>query len=95
MDDRIAKVVALHCPEAIQDGMVYEVWEDGEITLTKGGDLYRHRNLHCIATGDARKALPVDALPMFNGKHSCIACRSDTDAKAARIIILGKDDGLF
>lgn len=27
-------------------GHVYEVWEDGELTSTKGGDLFRKRSLH-------------------------------------------------
>jgi len=30
-------------------GMVQEIWEDGEITLTKGGGLFRQRSLHCMA----------------------------------------------
>lgn len=28
------------------DGHVAEVWEDGEITTTKNGDLYRNRRIH-------------------------------------------------
>lgn len=27
---------------------VSEVWEDGEVTITKCGDLYSHRNLHQV-----------------------------------------------
>lgn len=32
-----------------QSGMVYEVWQDGEVTLTKSGELYGKRSLHQIA----------------------------------------------
>lgn len=32
-------------------GMVCQLWEDGEITLQKAGDLYGQRNLHMIVPG--------------------------------------------
>lgn len=53
--------------------MVYEVWEDGEITLTKGGDLFRQRSLHCIQPGGPN-TLAVELLPMqnFNGSHGSV-----------------------
>lgn len=31
-----------------QEGMVYQIWHDGEITLQKSGSLYGQRNVHCI-----------------------------------------------
>lgn len=35
--------------EIHEDGThVAEIWEDGEITITKSGDLYRRRNLHQV-----------------------------------------------
>lgn len=35
--------------EVIRDGgHVYEIWEDGELTSTKGGELFRKRILHRI-----------------------------------------------
>ena len=38
-----------HRPELIEtSGMVYEIWQDGEITLTKARSLYRQRGLHQI-----------------------------------------------
>lgn len=37
-----------HPEMAYQTGMVYQVWEDGEITLQKSGDLLWERSLHCI-----------------------------------------------
>lgn len=49
-----------------QDGMVYELWNDGEVILTKSGSLYRQRNLHqdypsfqqcdvCLGLGEIEK----------------------------------------
>lgn len=37
-----------HDPALVDDPMVYELWQDGEITLTKGGSLFRQRSLHMI-----------------------------------------------
>jgi len=44
----IQELIDLHNhPEmAEQAGMVYQVYEDGEITLQKSGDLLGQRNLH-------------------------------------------------
>ena len=48
----IQQVLALSQPQLIeQPGMVYELWHDGEITLTKSGELYRQRTLHPIVPG--------------------------------------------
>jgi len=33
-------------------GMIYQVWEDGEVTLQKCGDLLWQRNLHMIQPGN-------------------------------------------
>jgi len=88
----IAAVNALHCPEAVALPMVYEVWEDGEITLTKGGELYGQRRLHVDAFGDAMLALPPSSLAVKTPgeEHSRIVARDHTDALAARKLILGE-----
>jgi hypothetical protein len=48
-----------HHPELaqIEGGNVYQVWEDGEVTLTKCGSLLGHRTLHTIEFGDKNKAI--------------------------------------
>lgn len=84
-----ALVRALHDPDALAEPMVYEVWEDGEITLTKGGSLYGYRTLHCIMPGIPSYALPWDSLPMVNEHHSRIACRDYETAMRARSYIVG------
>jgi hypothetical protein len=44
-----AFIECAHNPElAAKDGMVYQVWNDGEITLQKGGDLLWARTVHQI-----------------------------------------------
>jgi hypothetical protein len=84
----INKLRELHSPESIEDAMVYEVWNDGEITLTKGGELYGQRNLHSIVPGSEKDALPTDSLfPRY--KHSRIVCRNKEDANYAVELIRG------
>lgn len=90
-EEIIRCVTALHAPEAREQAMVYEVWEDGEITLTKGGDLYGQRKLHLDAYGDSGLALPWDSLPLKNSSHSRIMAKNREDAEKARGLILGLD----
>lgn len=86
----LAAVLAMHDPEALNDQMVYEVWEDGEVTLTKGGDLYGQRNLHMIIPGcGGRRSMPRDALPLKNDCHSRIAVRTHEAAVTASNILKG------
>ena len=33
-------------PKQAEEGMVYQVWQDGEVTLQKGGSLLWQRTLH-------------------------------------------------
>jgi hypothetical protein len=42
-----------------QDHMVYQVWNDGEVTLQKGGDLLWKRTLHSDAPG-LHKGIKLD-----------------------------------
>ena len=88
--DKIAKLMELHQPEAINDPMVYEVWEDGEITLTKGGDLYGQRTLHTIEYGVPHRAIPLDEFPgkCLKYRHARIIVKSHDEAQAARNLIL-------
>ena len=46
----VEQISMAHVPGLHKEpGMLYEFWEDGELTLTKAGDLYRQRGLHMIA----------------------------------------------
>lgn len=44
----VAAMKAAHTPSMKDEHHVRELWQDGEVTLTKGGDLFRARNLHTI-----------------------------------------------
>ena len=48
------------------EGMVYQVWNDGEVTLQKSGSLLNQRNLHCTIDGRPDKAVPADTFPTVN-----------------------------
>jgi hypothetical protein len=87
--EKIAAVMALHKPEAQNNSMVYEVWHDSEVTLTKGGDLYRQRTLHCTLPADKATQLPPDSL-VKSGHYSRIMVNSAEEANQAVEIIRGK-----
>lgn len=86
--EKINAVIAMHNPEALKESMVYELWNDGEVTLTKGGDLFRQRNLHCIEPG-CMPSLPVDLFPIKNadGRYGSIALSSHDDVKKAKALM--------
>lgn len=45
-------IARLHDPKWLKEpGHVYQVWEDGEVTLQKSGDLLWQRNLHMMEFG--------------------------------------------
>lgn len=76
---------SLHKPELRNEpGMVYEIWEDGEITLQKSGDLYGQRTLHMIVPGLQGVNTP---LPDNRGDHSCMAVHEDDIAIARKLIV--------
>lgn len=83
-------IARYHAPTAREMGMVYSVWEDGEVTLEKGGALFGQRNLHCMEYGNASKAWPVRLFPIQNhdASHGRIFCANETDAMAFRSAIL-------
>jgi hypothetical protein len=71
---------SVHKPEEItKSGMVYEVWEDGEITLQKCGDLYGQRSLHQVIEA---------AIPSRDREHKSAAVATDKVAFETRQRIL-------
>lgn len=101
MNDIRQQLLAFHRPGLIQkpeggDGAhVCEVWEDGEITLTKGGSLFGQRGLHQILP-PLPAALPVEVMPRLNrtATHGNVVCRYDDRATVRALIAaaLGVDD---
>jgi hypothetical protein len=70
----IDQVNAMNDDNAANQPMVYQVWEDGEITIQKAGELLWQRNLHCVQPGCPDKTLPIDALCHKYNSHSYIFC---------------------
>lgn len=87
--DHVAEFLALHKPQHQNDHMVYEVWQDGEVTLTKGSDLWRQRSIHCIRMGVKKElAMPVDRMPMTWGENGSIIVASNAEADAAHALVV-------
>ena len=59
--------------------MVYSIWEDGEVTLEKGGELFGWRNLHCLKSATITP-WPVKLFPIQNRAetHGRIYLAADT-----------------
>jgi len=74
---------------AKQSGMVYQVWEDGEITLQKSGDLLWRRTLHSIHYGMSDKAIPIEDFPHKSGSHG-FAYVNEADALCIRETIFNQ-----
>ena len=73
------RLAALHRPDLIASpdsgdgGMVCQVWEDGEVTLTKGGSLWGQRTVHTIKFGEAGKGIPFNKMPVQqSNKHGYV-----------------------
>ena len=94
MDENIKAFIKLHQPECQAQPMVWEVWEDGEITLTKGGELYGCRNLHCIWPGDPTRAKDPMEFPLQfqRWNHARIMVESELAAQTARAVLFGVKD---
>lgn len=83
-----AAVVAMNKPEHKADGMVYQVWEDGEITLQKGGSLFGQRTLHTIEQEHTLKSIDPNRMPNINRSgHGYIIVGSYEEAQEARALI--------
>jgi len=44
----ISAMKKAHNPELVTESHVQELWQDGELTITKAGELFRARTLHMI-----------------------------------------------
>lgn len=85
----------LSCDAAskIQSSHVLQVWEDGEITSQKCGDLLWHRNLHCMEYGHREKRIPLSSFPHTYGKdHAYVFVDSMKAAQTIRNAIFSLED---
>lgn len=75
----------LHQSElAKRPGNVYQIWEDGEITIQKSGDLLWERTLHPIISGIAGLSLPM---PMQFHAHSYAFVSTTSAVRIGRGIV--------
>ena len=74
----LAWIAKWHQPDGWKSLMVYSIWEDGEVTLEKGGDLFGHRNLHKIEEPSV-EPWPPTLFPVRNagGTHGRIYLKGD------------------
>jgi hypothetical protein len=69
-------------------GMVWEIWEDGELTLTKAGPLYGQRSLHMIWPGneiDISDWIKAQAYHRLCGDHCSVPLKDGEPVKSAII----------
>lgn len=93
MNTILEMIKAASNDECKNDAMCTQLWSDGEIiTMTKGGDLYGLRSLHCIYNGlfalNSPNELQISeamAHTSDNG-YSYIFC-SGEDAQAIRTLM--------
>lgn len=87
------EIISLHSKPDLAKlpGMVRQVWEDGEITCQKSGELLWQRTLHCLEPGDAAKAVPLEWFPEYGreGKHAYIFT-DEAGSEAVRAAILAQ-----
>lgn len=81
---RIGDMIRLaHNPAlAQQEGHVYQIWDDGEITSQKAGALLNQRILHMLVPGYTQSRLPVSMFPVVNTLGNAYAFVTHEDAKA-------------
>ena len=89
---QIRALIAQHSNDALaaeEGGHVYQIWEDGEITLQKSGSLLWQRNLHCIERGFAEEnVLPLSAFPHRHRESHAFAYVSKEGAYEIRAALL-------
>lgn len=80
-----ALIASKHHPElATQPGMVWQVWEDGELTLQKSGELLWQRNLHCIVPGIPSLPFDKTLMPVQETTHGYAFIGSEEEGNIIR-----------
>lgn len=97
MNQHLQAFLAMHSPAAIlkENDHVYEIWEDGELTLTKCGSLYGQRGLHQIrppfSAGNPNCTIDARLFPeecqSHSRSHARIAVNNEAEVKVARKLL--------
>ena len=84
-EDFVELARGLHRPElAKEEGQVFQIWEDGEITAQESGDLLWQNSMQQIVAGIPKLSLPM---PVMFHAH-CYAFVSGKDAvKMGRAVV--------
>ena len=82
----LAAVKAAHNEAYRENSMVCQIWEDGEVTLQKGGSLFGQRTLHCIQIGLPFAVKPED-MPVPRGNHGYAFVASTEEGERLRDIL--------
>ena len=83
----VAAVTAAHVPGLeLEPGMVCQLWEDGEVTLTKGGELFGYRKLHMLNHPHTTACEPND-MPVKRGGHGYALIRTAEEARAIACLL--------
>lgn len=80
------QLAAFHNPQLVEcpeGGLVCEVWEDGEVTITESGRLYGHSIVRPLPA-----TLPLDDLPRRVGSHASVVCRYEDRGKVRALIAI-------
>jgi len=95
MIEAVQSAIILHSkPDLAKvEGMVYQVWEDGEVTLTKCGSLLGQRDLHMICPGHTKATVSVSLFPHQCNGHGFIY--TDEDGQKAVRTAIFDHAGLF
>lgn len=87
MNEKISElqgfIASRHKPECRERSMVWQVWEDGEVTLTKGGELWGLRSLHMMQGGHV-SPFPLEVMPVQETRHSYAIVESEEVANEIR-----------
>ena len=79
------EILAMHVdPRKSEHMMIYEVWQDAEVTLTKAGDVFRMRHLHCHLSATGDDAIDVNLMPERLGKNGSICVLTHEDSMIIR-----------
>ena len=90
MEKIIAAMKKAHNLELIKQTHVHQLWEDGELTIQKAGELLGQRNLHCLSfplleSGGEKAKTIAFALSGGTG-HASIYC-TEEDAHTIRAMM--------
>lgn len=92
----IAEMKKAHDPSMVDQPHVQELWQDGEVTLTKGGDLFRTRSLHMIEFPIGQDSIWSKQIALglsCNGGNVSVYCTSE-ECKEIRTMMGELEDSI-